>query len=970
MNEYNSISPFLQTPLQPNNIIIYKASSKLQELPNSDIYGSGLRPKSFGKAKLLKHTFKNGVGILKFDKDVTEFGERAFYNSGITEIKIPSTVIKLKDYSLYQCQLTSIDLPDNLQSIGNSVFNSNKIDTFIIPDNVVNIGGYNFYQNCYVKYIKIGEKFKGDRTSTFFIGNYSYSSIDHPVLVHVNYNTIGQEFSSYSYLYMNVVMGSNVQTISSSAFSNTQFILSVTIGNNVKSIGYQAFYYCENLQSVNIPSSVTSIEEYAFYYCRKLKQITIGRGIKVIPRYCFYYCGYDTSQSLEIIIPSSVIEIGEQAFCYGNINKLTLPNKDTKIGYEAFANTKITNLEIPDAITTIGVGSFRNSSITTLKLSKNLKTISIGAFNSINIRELIIPEGVENLSDTCFAFCQNLESVQLPTSIRYISITAFLSCPNLTYHIENGLKYLDTNHVCLTEINNNELTVLNIEANTTAIYSTLNFMVSDSNIEYINVDSNNPVYDSRNNCNAIIETATNELILGCGNTVIPEDIVKIRQFSFKNCKTVETIVIPTSVTFIGWAAFRNSSLQSIEISSNVTDIDNECFLDCNNLVSVNILSNSITYFKQAIFKNCSSLISINLPNSLTGIGPNVFEGCTSLTSIVIPEGVINIREYAFYNCTNLASITIPSTVINIGEDALMETAWLNNQSDGPVYINNMLYYYAGTLPNNTTLTLDFNVTRICAKAFQNQSNLISVVIPEDFNSIIEQKVFYNCSNLTTVTINNTSYMSQSFNYTTSLKNIFGDQVTKYIIGNNVTTIKQLTFYDSKNLETIELPETLTTIESDAFANAEIVNLTIPSSVTSNITSILGVAKVTNLTINCNILQAKKQYYSPFKGTIVSKLIIGEGVTSIGNNWFYNKTFTTLELPSTITSLGSGTFNCSNLTNITVKATTPPPANSAFKADSSWINAVTIYVPAASVNAYKNANGWSIYRNRIQAIPTE
>ena len=144
-----------------------------------------------------------------------------------------------------------------------------------------------------------------------------------------------------------------------------------------------------------------------------------------------------------------------------------------------------------------------------------------------------------------------------------------------------------------------------------------------SNLTSIIVKEGNPVYDSRNGCNAIISKKNNQLIAGCKKTTIPNSVTSLGSSAFSGCSSLTNMTIPNSVTSIGNSAF----------------------------------------------SGCSSLISITIPNSVTSIGNSAFSGCSSLTSITIPNSVTSIGNSAFWGCSSLTSITIPNSVTTIGSAA-------------------------------------------------------------------------------------------------------------------------------------------------------------------------------------------------------------------------------------------------------------------------------------------------------------
>ena len=217
-------------------------------------------------------------------------------------------------------------------------------------------------------------------------------------------------------------------------------------------------------------------------------------------------------------------------------------------------------------------------------------------------------------------------------------------------------------------------------------------------ITSIIVASDNTKYDSRDNCNAIIETATNTLVVGCKNTIIPNSVTSIGGGAFYG-SGLTSIEIPNSVTSIGDTAFeRCHSLTSVTIPNSVTEIGAWAFCDCNSLTSVTI-PNSVTSIQACAF-NRTGLTSVEIPNSVTLIEERVFEDCSGLESVTIPNSVTSIGYAAFNRCTGLTSIEIPGSVTEIREEAFSNCSELTE-----------VYCYAENVPNteaNVFKNVDLN----------------------------------------------------------------------------------------------------------------------------------------------------------------------------------------------------------------------------------------------------------------------
>ena len=236
-------------------------------------------------------------------------------------------------------------------------------------------------------------------------------------------------------------------------------------------------------------------------------------------------------------------------------------------------------------------------------------------FDCSSLTSITISDSVTNIRDLAFSGCSSLSSVTIPKSVTYIGNNVFSRCPKLTSIV---------------------------------------------------VDKDNEVYDSRDNCNAIIRTFFDRLDYGCCRTVIPNSVTRNVIYAFYGCSSLTSVTIPNSVTSIGWYAFYGcSSLTSIAIPSSVKSIEEYTFYGCSSLTSVTI-PNSVTSIGNCAFSGCSGLTFITIPNSVTSIGEGAFSHCSSLTSVTIPNSVKGIGYWAFSQCKSLKSVTIGNGLTTIG----------------------------------------------------------------------------------------------------------------------------------------------------------------------------------------------------------------------------------------------------------------------------------------------------------------
>ena len=640
-----------------------------------------------------------GCKMTVIPNNATAIGDEAFANCNIRSIDIPSSVKTIGNKSFRLCNnLEQVIIPEGVEILGEWAFYDCKRLTTITLSSTITKIGYESFRECPLRSVVLkmknpvpisdyiftsrekailyvpagcGEKYRNASCWKDFKniveGDLPERNIIHFADLSVkdicvkNWDVDDDGELSKEEAAAVTDLGTVFRQTNIISFDELQYFTGLT------RISAGVFFYCDALETITFPPTIMSIGEIAFKNCKKMSGIVLPSSVESILDDAFANC-----ESLdEIIIPQNVTAIGSYAFSNcTQLRHIDIPQNVTAIGSYAFSNcTQLRHIDIPESVRKLGNNAYSScTALETVVMNEGLECIGDEAFyDCASLKSIVIPKTVNSIGNSIVGHCSQLAEIKVaPNNDVYDSRD---NCNGIIKTADNELIQACRS----TKIPNTITTISSYAFRDCISLKTVFIPASVSSIKEepfygcetlvsINVDPANAVYDSRDNCNAVINSKSNELMYGCMGTVVPTSVKSVSIQAFYRCKGLESIVIPEGVISIGDYAFHGcSNMSKISLPESLTILGSSVFFRCHGLTSIQLPS-KLKVISPWTYGECKGLVNISIPETIVKIEASAFSGCSNLKSVSIPLSVKSISESVFEKCIKLESVVVNNPV--------------------------------------------------------------------------------------------------------------------------------------------------------------------------------------------------------------------------------------------------------------------------------------------------------------------
>ena len=916
--------------------------------------------------EIKKETFYacNKLQSVSIPESVIRIQDNAFESCGLSSIDLPQGLVSIGDHAFSGVPLESLTIPENVIEINSGAFASTHISSVVIPDNVKHLGSYAFYNCCYLRSVEIGDGVEMINERAFTNCPLESVSIGKGVraigkMAFSFYEPTGGDINLWRSP-STIVIPNNVKEIGESAFEKCKELTNLTIPENIiigekafastgihyllipngASLGRNSFDNCDRLDSITINTSY--IYGFNFYNCTSLKKVVLTENVQDIGSFVFWGC---TALSDIISMNPSPPELHNTTNNYdGDIFPYEVCNNAVlHVPIEGLALYANYSKSLNGGFKLYGVwGDFKTIipiSVRSFKLTYMIDDVIYKTYE-VEVGAAITPEPAPTKEGYTFSGWS-----EIPETMPAYDVTVtgyFTKNVDVRKFESGGVTY---------NVNDNGTTVT-----VTAGYTKYKGNVTiPSTVSYNgkNYDVTSIGYVAFSDCTELTSVSLgsvmyiqNNAFYGCSglsSITLPKSLVSIGQYAFIGCSSLTNIVSEIESPFslegstFDDATFNNATL-TVPAGTKSAYQSKGGWMNFKNIVEAgngsedvrkfesggvtyNVNDNGTTvtvtagYTKYKGNVTIPSTVSYNGKNyDVTSIGYVAFSDCTELTSVSLGS-VMYIQNNAFYGCSGLSSITLPKSLVSIGQYAFIGCSSLTNivsEIESPFSLEGSTFDDATF--NNATLTVPAGTK----SAYQAKGGWMN------FKNIVEAGQGGEIDHMFLI-----------------------DGIYYWILDDNSVCV---THGSMEYKGDIEIPSqviyngksyTVTSIGVDAFSECRITSIMIPNSVTEiGSGAFSDCTDLTSITIPNSVTDI---WDGAFQGCSGLKFII---------------------IPNSVKVIGPGAFqNCSSLNDVYCYAEELPETLGMIF-DELSVKDATLHVPAISVEAYKAAEPWNLFKEIV------